>query len=225
MRAELGFIDDTFVGLGFRDAAGRLTQVLAGSRKGEYGPLKIDWLAYEDGDQLLELLGLVRSLGAQLQEVTLDLEPPGIQLQDLIDRPIRDIDSIDERRQARHRSAAWWQLRILDLEACTAARSWPGEPIDFDLTLSDPLSERQHAWPGLAGEHTITVGEKSEAKRGHRGGLPVLGASVSAFSRLWFGVRPATGLAITDDLHGPPELLAALDRALLLPPLRPGWGF
>jgi hypothetical protein len=50
-------------------------------------------------------------------------------------------------------------------------------------------------------------------------------ASVNAFSRLWFGVQPATGLRLTDDLGGPPELLSALDRALLLPPMRPGWQF
>jgi len=32
-------------------------------------------------------------------------------------------------------------------------------------------------------------------------------------------------LAVTTDLTGPPELLAALDRAVRLPPPRPGWDF
>ena len=31
--------------------------------------------------------------------------------------------------------------------------------------------------------------------------------------RLWAGVRPASSLALTDDLAGPAELLADLDRA------------
>jgi ribosomal protein S18 acetylase RimI-like enzyme len=158
LRAELGWVDDTFLGLGFRDDTGRLTHLLIGANKEESGPCKFDWVAYQDGDQLLELLGLIRSLGTQLHEVTLDLEPAGIQLQDVLDHPIRDTDSRNERRRGSHRSLAWWQLRILDLEACVAARSWLGEVVDFDLTLTDPLSDRALAWPGLAGEHTISVG-------------------------------------------------------------------
>ncbi len=54
-------------------------------------------------------------------------------------------------------------------------------------------------------------------------GLPVLDASVGAFTRLWMGVRPATGLALTDDLAGPPALLDALDEAFRLPTPRAGW--
>jgi hypothetical protein len=38
-------------------------------------------------------------------------------------------------------------------------------------------------------------------------------------------VRPATGLAITDDLAGPPELLAALDDAFRLPAPTWDWQF
>jgi hypothetical protein len=38
-------------------------------------------------------------------------------------------------------------------------------------------------------------------------------------------VRPATGLACTDDLCGPPELLAQLDRAFRLPQPTPDWDF
>ena len=41
---------------------------------------------------------------------------------------------------------------------------------------------------------------------------PTLTATVNAFTRLWLGVRPATGLAVTDDLSGPPELLQQLDQ-------------
>ena len=55
--------------------------------------------------------------------------------------------------------------------------------------------------------------------------MPTLTASVGAFTRLWLGVRPATGLAVTDDLDGLPELLSALDEILRLPVPNIGWEF
>jgi hypothetical protein len=55
--------------------------------------------------------------------------------------------------------------------------------------------------------------------------LPTLTASVGAFTRLWLGVRSATGLAVTDDLDGLPELLSALDEILRLPVPNIGWEF
>jgi hypothetical protein len=48
---------------------------------------------------------------------------------------------------------------------------------------------------------------------------------VGAFTRLWLGVRPASGLAITDDLCAPPALLDQLDRVLRLPEPKPDWDF
>ncbi len=216
MRAELGFFDDPYLGLGFRDGAGNLTACMVGTNGAEHGPYRIDLLAYEDLDDLRDLLGLVRSLSAQIHEVRMD-EPAGIQLQDLLETPIRGSEPDDPAQGPRGHAVAWYQLRILDLAAVVAARSWPGPEVAFDLTLTDPLSDADVDWPGLAGDHTITIGARSSTAAGHRGGLPVLRASISAFSRLWFGVRPATGLAVTDDLAGPPELLADLDRALLLP--------
>jgi hypothetical protein len=38
-------------------------------------------------------------------------------------------------------------------------------------------------------------------------------------------VRPATGLAITDELSGPSILLSQLDRCLKLPEPKPDWDF
>ena len=57
------------------------------------------------------------------------------------------------------------------------------------------------------------------------GSAAVLDASVGAFTRLWLGVRPASGLALTDELVGPPELVAALDAAFCLPPPLPDWPY
>lgn len=223
-RAELGWMEDPFLGLGFRAADGRLRAAMVGTNASEYGPYRIAHLAYETLDDLRDLLGLLRSLSAQVHRVAL-VEPPGIQIQDLLDLPLRGSELLDLDRQPPHTLMSWAQLRILDLQACVAARHWPGEPVAFDLTLHDPLTGAGHPWPGIGGDHSITVGEPSTTTPGHRGGLPQLRASVGAFSRLWFGVRPATGLSLTDDLEGPPELLEALDRALLLPPPVTGLAF
>jgi hypothetical protein len=48
-------------------------------------------------------------------------------------------------------------------------------------------------------------------------------ASINAFTRFWFGVRPASSLAITDRLAAPAELLADLDVAVRLPTPSFGW--
>ena len=48
---------------------------------------------------------------------------------------------------------------------------------------------------------------------------------MGAFTRLWLDVRPATGLAVTDELAGPQELLEELDWLLRLPDPKPDWGF
>ena len=222
-RSDLAWVEELYLGFGFRGGDGRLTACVIGTNKGEHGPFEVQTFAYESDDDLRDLLGLLRSLAAQVQRVKM-IEPAGIQLQDLIDRPIRNAEP-EQADHAWHTAMAWYQLRILDLTACVAARSWPGADLQFDLLLSDPLTDADVPWPGLAGEHSVTVGPTSRAEAGHRGDLPVLRASVGAFSRLWFGVRPATGLAITDDLDGPPELLAALDQALVLPPPQPELSF
>ncbi|HAS10694.1 MAG TPA: hypothetical protein DCS55_09300, partial [Acidimicrobiaceae bacterium] len=75
--------------LGFRESGGRLTHALFGSMKDEHGPWEISVLAHEEPTQVLELLGLVRALGDQVNAVTIADEPPGVQLQDLIREPVR----------------------------------------------------------------------------------------------------------------------------------------
>ena len=221
--AEVHFTEDPFFGMGFR-RDGRLTACVLGTLKDEHGPLRVSVFGYEDDDDLRDLLGLLRSLSDQVHRVLMP-EPPGIQLQDVVDRPIRTGEPDAPGFRPWHHAMAWYQARILDLERCIAARTWTGEPVELDLTLTDPLSDAGLPWKGVAGDHTLTIGAPSTARAGHRGGLPVLRASVSAFSRLWFGVRPATGLAITDDLDAPRALLEALDDAFQLPPAVPGLAF
>ena len=208
------------VGLGFEDEAGELTHHLWMDPKGESGPDRVVWLAWRTPAQLFELLGLLKGLSDQLTAIRLH-DPPGVQLQDLINRPFRswklrrkgDMDSDTL-------SMAWWQVRILDLPAAIAGVRLPGQLMRFGLQLEDPiegvLGERQ-GWRGVGGGWTVQLGPRSAASRGLEGGLSVLRASVGAFSRLWLGVLPASSLAITDQLEGPPELIEQLDRVLRLP--------
>ncbi|MDE2729636.1 MAG: hypothetical protein OXI19_16540, partial [Gemmatimonadota bacterium] len=127
------------------------------------------------------------------------------------------------------RGDGYWQARICDLEACMAKTHLDGPTTRFNLALEDPIEKHLDAdapWRGLTGEYVVTLGPESSAVAGADPTLSTLTASVGAFTRMWLGVRPATGLAVTDDLDGSPELLSALDRTLRLPvPGLCGWEY
>ena len=94
--------------------------------------------------------------------------------------------------------------------------------------FTDPIADRlpEHApWRGCGGEYTVAIGRESSSAPGHDASLPTMHASVNAFTRLWIGVDSATSIAFSDDLDGPPELLAQLDRSLRLPSPYPDWQF
>jgi len=225
IKAEVGLADNPFA-LGYRDDQGTLTHFIYGEMKGEHGPWRINALAYRSTDQLLELLRLVRELGDQVRSVAM-MEPARVQLQALLANPMREADrSAGSDHETFNRSVAWWQFRILDVEACVAARSWIGRPLRFNLTLTDPAESRlEGAWPGVGGDYTIEIGAKSRATRGHADGLPLMTAGAGAFSRLWFGVRSPSVLAVSDRIEAPPGLMADLDEAMRLPRPVAGWLF
>lgn len=217
------------VGLGFRSDDGRLTHCLLGSMAGHHGPLTVEWLIYEEPHQLRDLLGLLRALGDQVRSVTISREPSGVQLQALLAEPMRQLSQANFGASARPLHTAWSkvQWRLLDLASCIEACALPGINLTFGLRLHDPLVERSGAtWPGIGGDYTVHLGEESGVTDGlPTGSAPVLDASVGAFTRLWLGVRPATGLTITDQLAGPPEILTALDVAFRLPPPLSDWPY
>ena len=215
-KAELGWETPHFA-LGYRDSDGALTHFLWGKTQGESGPYRVEFLSYRNDAELMELLGLLRSIGDQVRAVDM-MEPREIQIQDLVRHPNRQ--RIVTRRtdyQVGGRVHAWWQARILDLEACVAARRWMGDPLRFNLELHDPVSGLDSDWPGLGGTYVVEVGESSHASAGGDSTVPTLQASVNAFSRLWLGARSATSLSLTTDLKGPTELLDSLDEAFHLP--------
>jgi hypothetical protein len=228
-RAEMLWSDNGF-GLGYADGPnGEITHHMWFSTKSmEFGPLHVWWMAYQTTEQFLELMGLLVHLGDNVQLVKLR-EPAGIQLQDLIDRPFRK-RRMTEKSSYENRIAAtaYWQMRICDLDACLAATHLDGTPVRFNLELTDPIEELlddDEPWRGVGGEYVVTLGPKSHAIPGSDPALPTLTAGVGAFSRMWLGVRPASGLAVTDDLGGSDDLLAALDGIVSIPEPRPDWDF
>jgi len=217
-------------GLGYCDAPdGGLSHYFwCGAQNLEPGPYEVGWMAYQTWDQFLELMALVRSLGDQVHLIAMG-EPPLIQMQDLLDKPFKRQEITEKSKfEASIRAYAWWQMRILDLPACLALTRLPCGELRFNLRLTDPVErylEADSGWRGVGGEYLVTLGPSSRAKRGSDPSLPTLTATVNSFTRLWLGVRPATGLAVTDELSGPADLLAALDSAFSLPTPKPDWSF
>ncbi|MDJ0952068.1 MAG: sterol carrier protein domain-containing protein [Acidimicrobiia bacterium] len=227
--AELLWASNGF-GLGYADGPdGELTHLLWFSAKGmEFGPLNAWFMTYQTTEQFLELMSLLVQLGDNVQLVRMR-EPADIQLQDLIHQPFRRRRMTEKSEyENRVRANAYWQMRMCDVARCVAATSVPGGPVRFNLVVTDPIEaalDDGAEWRGVGGDYIVTFGPESSAEPGVEDGLPTLRAGVGAFTRLWLGVRPASGLAATDDLTGPGELLADLDRVLRLPTPKPDWDF
>ena len=177
VHAEMEWTESGY-GLGYFDGpSGELTHFIWGSAKGEHGAYSVTFRAYQTAEQLLELLGVIKSLADQVNTVGM-IEFSDIQLQDLLERPFRQ-----------RRALGKQQLARTDRQLC------------------------------------ITLGEESTAVTGSKSKLPTLSASVDAFTRLWFGVRGASSLAITDNLAGPPSLPNALERKIVPPAMHTDWDF
>lgn len=228
VRCDLASIDG-LVALGYCDGPdGALSHFFCGHAEGEHGPYNVYAYAYQKADQLFELLALIKSLGDQVASFTME-EPPEIQLQDLLRAPFRNRGLAEGSRHAGyHRTHAYWQARILNLPNCLAKTRLDAEILTFNLHLKDPVAAHlapHHHWRGTGGDFVVTLGEHSAAEPGQSGALPTLQASAGAFTRLWLGVRPASSLALTDDVQGSPALLTSLDRALRPPAPHLGWDF
>jgi len=217
-------------GLGFRSADGEMTHALwicVDENAGD-GPWSVRWMAWSTRAQLHELLGVIRSFADQISGVRI-ADPPGVQLQDLVDRPFAWLRRTrGGENYGKPTSIAYQQHRICDVPACMAALSLPGESLSFNLQLHDPIERflpQDAPWRGCAGDWTVTLGDTCSAMAGRAEGLPVLEASVNAFTRLWLGARSAEALALTDELHGDDDLLGALTARWLLPEPAADWDY
>ena len=227
-QAEIKWIKNGF-GLGyFDDPKGELTHHLWCSNRtgGEHGPYFIDWMTYQNYDQFLELMAVIKSLGDQVRLVGM-IEPAGIQLQDFLKFPFRYRISTEKSKfESKMRASSWWQMRICDLEGCMKNTHLDGEQVRFNLELSDPIEQflsKSSKWKGIEGNYIITLGMNSSAVKGHDKKLQTLKTSVGPFTRMWLGVRPATGLSVTEEFRAPKELLAKLDRIMRIPDPKPDW--
>jgi len=210
--------------LGFEADDGDLSHCVSVVRKGESGPDRVRWFAFQTREQLHELLSVLKSLADSLYALRI-ADPPGVQLQDLIDRPF---ESAAKRKGGSFHnpdlSSAWDQWRILQPEAAFEGARAAG-PLSFVVDLVDPIEQHleERPWRGLSGRWTVELGERCAMHRG--GAEPGLRASVGAFSRWWLGVRPASHLALTDDFDASGALIEDLDRAWRPPAPRNDWEF
>ncbi len=216
------------LGLGYFDDNGEITHhVYFRTENLDQGPYTVQWMTYQNREQFMELMSILRSLSDQVNLIIMR-EPPGIQFQDMLARPFRHRRMTRSSKFENKMSAsAYWQMRIIDLEGCIKSSSYrTNKQIHFNLLLHDPIEDlldNTSDWRGLSGDYRIKLGKESSIGKVRRRKLPTLKASVNAFTRLWLGVRPATSLAMTDELSGPTSLLEDLDDVLRLPTPHPDW--
>lgn len=225
-RGEMMWDADSLFALGFRDDAGTLTHLIWGKANGEHGPYEVYAFVHRSGEELLELLGLLRSLGDQVRVLWMP-EPSEICLDDLLDRPHRHrFNTQGAKHPSTVKGGPWWQARILDVPATVGALSGLGRAVRCNVVLRDPLATHPEAlWDVVDGTWIIEFGETSTAEHGHDDTLPTLTVDVGPFTRMLLGVAPASGLALTSELDGPSSLLHDLDRVLRLPEPNPGMYF
>jgi predicted acetyltransferase len=225
MKGELGWHENGF-GLGYYEGK-KLSHFFWAEAKDEHGPYEISFMAYRSLEELMELLALIKSLGDQVSSFVMQ-EPAHLQLQTLLKQPFRNRrNTFRSTFENIHRSAAWWQVRLLDVAACLDKFSWPGEAFEFNLNLTDPAADflSGDGWQGVGGEYVVRIGERSGAQPGARTGLPTLTASINTFSRLYFGIASATEQLVAPDFSAPDELVRQLDAAFCLPRMSTSWDF
>ena len=207
-------------GLGFRDeTTGELTHHLWVSATNiNAGPYHVSWMSYRTVAQLIELLGLLRNLGDQVYAVWL-AEPPGIQLQDFIDRPLR------RHRQGRRgefetsiNAAAQFQYRIVDvpsaMNAAVASFRRRGATLPaFTMQVLDSASRylsAEDGWTGCGGVFRVGPDGAQPAEPDASVDLKI---GIGDLTRLWLGVVPATTLRDTGAATVDEELAQTLDDA------------
>jgi len=227
-QAEMGWTEDA-LGLGYRNDKGDPTHFIWGENKGEHGPLTINTLAYQNAEQLLELLAMLKGLGDQIYSASI-LEPSHLQMQDLISSPFRrQATTQGSEHEEGNYAEAFWQIRINNLQAALKKPHLIGRPnLSFNLELTDPIGQfldKEASWRGIGGDYTITLGENCCAVTGHRSDLPLLKASVAGFSRLWLGCASAAAIYLSGEIQATQELLSTIERCLSLPLPKTGWEF
>ena len=240
LHAEMMWTKEGF-GLGyFNEDHSMVTHHIWCKPEGEHGPYEGWWSSYRDDEDMLRLLSIVKGLGDQVHSIEMK-EPPGLSLQDFILRPFK------QRRitrkgsyESRHSSAAYWQLRILNMEAVFSHLSCK-DTQTFLIDLTDPVGDKlgpaelkmdatlQGSWTGLDGRWLLRLGPESGIARVSADAMPeadhTISTDVGSLSRLWFGAASARSLALQGKLVASVEAEQALDELLSFPEPHPWWDF
>ncbi len=232
-RDKMSWSSDETYGLGYYNDAGEISHMLWIRKEGDYsgpfanGPLVVEFMTYQNYEQFLELLAILKNLGDQIYAVKMD-EPANIQLQDYFDYPRKQFNQSGSKYGYESKAFAGWQTRILNLEKCIRATNLNGGSVKFNLELYDPIEDYLDGddWKGLSGNYQLELGNGSSIINGKNSELPTLNATVNSFSRMWLGVLAPSALAIRDGISGPDQLIESLDSLLgYLPEPKMEWQF
>ena len=229
-RGEMLFGQKEPFGLGYRDKNGNINHhIWVYPNEELHGPYFIRWMTFNNTEEFFELMNLIKNLGDQVHLIKL-WQPAGIQFQNLIKKPYKDSQVTEKSKyQVINKANAYWQVRILNLKGCINRTSLPGDNIEFNLKLYDPIEkylDESTAWQGLSGKYTVKLGSTSDIKDGFTDQLPTLETDINTFSRMWVGaVRPSL-LPYTNYFKAPEELIEALDKLFIfLPKPKIDWDF
>jgi len=213
--------------LGF-ETDGVLSHFLLGTLKGEHGPLRLEMFVYQNSDQLLELLALLKTLSDQVRIVEM-ASPLGITMQEFLEFPMRHREVTEGSKYENSTIAySFFQARILRLEECVSAAKFEGSGVKFNLHLDDPITkylESEDSFKGCAGDFSVELGQKSSVNDIQDSNLPSLSCSINTFTRLWSGARSASSLVATDGMQADPGLVEKLDRLIRFQELKTDWDF
>ncbi|MFJ4044867.1 GNAT family N-acetyltransferase [Microbacterium sp. NPDC089987] len=101
-------------------------------------------------------------------------------------------------------------LRVLDIEAALAARSYSA-PLDIVLRVDDPLGFAADDW-------RIVIDDSGRARVAATSDSPDVTLGVVELSTIYAGGVPATQLAAAGRIHGDSDAVSALSRAFLTTP-------
>lgn len=226
-QAEMMWTKNGF-GLGYKTDGKLSHYIWMGAENVEAGPYRVHFMAYENWEQFLQLMGILKSLEEQVRTIKMK-EPVFIQLQDFIEKPFQ-LQAITQKNkyESKIKSQAYQQLRICNLKKCIEAISFNGDEFSFNLKLSDPINdflETSEKRNECQGDFTINIGKMSSIEKGLEKNLPMVKSSINAFSRLWIGILPAETIGLVEEIEIDEELKEKLTKAFYNPDVRSNWDY
>ncbi len=226
-------IDDQPTLFGYR-TDGTLSHFLMLEMKGENGPDRVLGMAYQTKYQCLELLRLIQEWGDQVDSIRF-VEPVWLKAQEFMRQPGREYRRTKGTAHEMHIDAdAWWQARIVDLDACVRAMRPAGREFSIAVEVDDPIQDHlvdsgyAGSWQPLSGLWRLTFGPNAGAERlapDTANDTPAdLVTTVNALTQWWLGVTSADTLAVVGAFEAKPDVIDQLDDLTAhLPTPQLGW--